>query len=87
MHRHIKPTEPQKRIKLIIYNTKLKTSNLIVMNNTNSPKTPLNQSNVEYQFTCPFRECLSENNLTPTLVIQQPHSLVSLPTIFPTEVP
>ena len=37
INRHIKPTKPQKQIKLIIYNTKYKTSNLIVKNNTNSP--------------------------------------------------
>ena len=29
IHRHIKPIEPQKQIKLIIYYTKSKTSNLI----------------------------------------------------------
>ena len=59
--RHIKPIEKQKQIKLIIYYTKLKTSNLIVKNNTNSAKIHLNQSNVDYEFLCPFRECLSKN--------------------------
>ena len=39
IHRHTKPTEPQKQIKLIIYNTKFKTYNLIVKNYTNPPKT------------------------------------------------
>ena len=34
---NIKPTEPQKQIKLIIYYTKFKTSNLIVKNNTTPP--------------------------------------------------
>ena len=36
--RHIKPIEKQKQIKLIIYYTKFKISNLIVNNNTNSGK-------------------------------------------------
>ena len=38
INRHIKPTEPQKQIKLIIYCIKYKTSNFIVKNNTNPPK-------------------------------------------------
>ena len=40
IHRHIKPNEPQKWIKLIIYYIKFKTSNLLVKNNTNSPPIP-----------------------------------------------
>ena len=42
IHRHIKPTKPQKQIKHIIYYTKFKTSNFIVKNNTNFPQTPQN---------------------------------------------
>ena len=57
--RHIKPIE--KQMKLIIYNTKFKTSNLIVKNNTNSVKIHLNQANVVYKFICPFWECLPKN--------------------------
>ena len=41
-----KPAESQKQINLIIYYTKFKTSNIIVKNNTNSPKTPFTQNNV-----------------------------------------
>ena len=67
--RHIKPTESHKQIKLIIYFTKYKTSNLIVRNNTNSPNPLLTQTNVAYKFTCPFRECFSENNITPNIYI------------------
>ena len=59
--RNIKPTEQQKHIKLIIYYTKFKTSNLIVKNNTNSPKTLLNQTNVVYKFICPLCECIPKN--------------------------
>ena len=58
---HIKPIEKQKQMKLIIYFSKFKTSNLIVKNNTNSAKTLLNQINVVYKFICPFRECLLKN--------------------------
>ena len=38
--------EQLEHIKLIIYYTKFKTSNLVVKNNANSPKTLLNQTNV-----------------------------------------
>ena len=38
--RHIKPTEPQKQIKLIICYIKSKASNLITKNNTNTHKLP-----------------------------------------------
>ena len=40
IHWHIKPTEPQKQIKLTIHYTKFKIPNLTVKNNTNSPKPP-----------------------------------------------
>ena len=59
--RHIKPIEKQKQMKLIICNTKFKTSNLIVKNNTNHAKILLNQTNVVYELMCPFEECLSKN--------------------------
>ena len=55
----IKPFE--KQVKLIIYHTKFKTSNLIVKNKTNSAKIHLNQTNVVYKFMCPFQECLPKN--------------------------
>ena len=38
IHRHIKPTDHQKWMKRIVYYAKFKTSNLIIKNNTNSPK-------------------------------------------------
>ena len=48
IHRHLKPTEPQKQIKLIIY-----IINLI-------HPTPLKKktyTNVVYKFICPFQQC------------------------------
>ena len=54
--RHIKPIEKQKYINLIMYYIKLKTSNPIVKNNTNSAKILLNQTNVAHKFICPFRD-------------------------------
>ena len=57
----IKPIKKQKQIKLIVYDTKCKTSNLIGKNNINSTKIHLNQTNVVYKFICPFWECLLTN--------------------------
>ena len=34
-----------------------------------TPTDPLTQTNVVYKFTCPFRECLMENNITPNTCI------------------
>ena len=58
---HIKPIKNQKQIKLIIYYTKLKASNLIVKNNTNPAKIHLNQTDVVYIFICQFQECVPKN--------------------------
>ena len=58
---YMKRIEKQKQIKLIIYFTKFKTSNLIVKNNTNSTKIHINQTNVVFTFTCPCRACLLKN--------------------------
>ena len=68
IHWHIKHIEQQNQIKLIIYYTRFKTSNLIVKNNTNLPKTFLNKTNVVYKFTYPFQVCLSENKIFDTYI-------------------
>ena len=36
IHRNIHPTDPNKKIKLIIYDNKFKTSNLVIKNNSSS---------------------------------------------------
>ena len=61
IRRYVKLTEQPKQIKLFIYYTNFKMSKLIGENNTNSWKTLEHQTNVVYKFTCPFRECLLEN--------------------------
>ena len=55
--RHMKPIEKQKQIKLIISDTKFKSSNRIVKNNSNFAKIHLSQTKVVYK----FRECLPKN--------------------------
>ena len=56
--KHMKPIEKQIQMKIIIYLSKFKTSNLIVKN---SAKIHINQTNVVYKFICPFREWLPKN--------------------------
>ena len=70
--RHIKPSEKQKLIKLIIYYTKFKTSNLIVKNNIDSAKILLNQTNVVYEYIYVYFESASlKINIILTLAIQK----------------
>ena len=63
IHRNILPTDPNKKIKLIIYYNKFKTSNLVIKNNSSSSIRALQKANVIYQFKCPLGECISENNI------------------------
>ena len=73
IHRNILPTDPNKKIKLIIYYNKLKTSNLIIKNNSFPSIGVWQKTNVIYQFKCPLGDCISENNniyvglISPTL--------------------
>ena len=67
MKRNILPTDPNKKVKLIIYYNKFKTFNLVINNNP-----PL----IIYQFKCTLGDCISENNsiyvgLISTTLLQQ----------------
>ena len=62
IHRNILPTDPNKRIKLIMYYNKFKTSNLVIKNNSSRLIGVLRKTNVIYQFKCPLGDCISENN-------------------------
>ena len=65
IHRNILPTDPNKRIKLIIYyNNKFKTSNLVMRNNSSPSIGVLQKTNVIYKFKCPLGDCISDNNNT-----------------------
>ena len=61
IYRNILPTDPNKKIKLIIYYDKFKTPNLVIKNNS-SPIGVLQKTNVIYQFKCPLEDCFSGNN-------------------------
>ena len=61
IHRNKFPTDPNKKIKLIIYYNKFKTSNLIIKNNSSPSIGVLRKTNVIYYFKCPFGDCISEN--------------------------
>ena len=62
IHRNILPTDPNKKIKLIIYYNKFKTSNLVIRNNSSPSIGVLQKTNVIYKFKCPLRDCISDNN-------------------------
>ena len=51
-----------KKIKLIIYYNKFKSSNLVIKNNPSPSVGVLQKNNVIYQFKCPLGDCISENN-------------------------
>ena len=65
--KNILPNDPNKKIKLIIYYNKFKTSTLVIKNNS-SPSIGVLQkkkkkNNVIYHFKCPLKDCISENNI------------------------
>ena len=62
IHRNILPSDPNKKTKLIIYNNKFKTSNLVIRNNSSPSIGVLQKNNVIYQFKCPLGDCISDDN-------------------------
>ena len=62
IQRNILPTDPNKKIKLIIYYNKFKICNLVIKNNSSSSIEILPKTNIIYQFKCPLGDCISENN-------------------------
>ena len=62
IHKNILPTDPNKKIKLVIYYNKFKTSNLVVRNNSSPSIGVLQKTNVIYKFKCPLGDCISDNN-------------------------
>ena len=56
------PTDPTKKVKLIIYYNKFKTSNLIISNNTSPSTELLDRTNVVYMFKCPLGDCVFKEN-------------------------
>ena len=54
IHENVLPTDPTKKVRLIIYYNEFKTSNVIIFNNS-SPSTELfERTNVAYMFKCPL---------------------------------
>ena len=52
-----------KKIKLITYYNKSKTSNLVIKNNSSFSNGVLQKNNVIYQFKCRLGDCISDNNI------------------------
>ena len=75
IHKNILPTDPNKKIKLIIY-YKFKTSNLVIRNNSSPSIGVMQKTNVIYKFKCPLGDCISDNNniyvgLTSTTLLRR----------------
>ena len=62
IHKNIPPTDPNKKIELIIYYNKFKISNLVIRNNSSPSIGVLQKTNVIYKFKCPLGDCISDNN-------------------------
>ena len=62
--KNVFPTDPTKKIRLIIYYNKFKTSNLIISNNSSPSTEFLDGTNIVYMFKCLLEDCVSnENNM------------------------
>ena len=62
IHKNILPTDPNKKIKLILYYYKFKTLNLVIRNNSSPSLGVLQKTKVIYKFKCPFGDCISDND-------------------------
>ena len=60
--KNVLPTDSSKKIRLIIYYKKLKTSNLIISNNSSPSTELLDSTNIVYMFKCTFGDCVSNVN-------------------------
>ena len=54
VQKNSKCNDPSQKLKVIFYYNNPRTSNLVMKNNLTTEYSPLNQTNVVYQFTCPY---------------------------------
>ena len=64
IQKNVLPADPTKKVRLIIYYNKFKTSNLIISNNISPTTELLDTTNVVYMFKCRFGDCVSKENNT-----------------------
>ena len=62
IQKNVLPTDSTKKVRLIFYNNKFKTSNLIISNNTSPSTELLDRTNVVYMFKFPLEDCVSKEN-------------------------
>ena len=62
IQKNVLPTDPTKRVWLIIYYNKFKTSNVIISNNTSLSTELLDRTNVLNMFKCPLGDCVFKEN-------------------------
>ena len=73
LKQNISPVETDNKIKVIIYYNKFKTANLVLCNNPSKNRDKVAQTNVVYEFKCPFRN--SDSCLNSTYIGQTTTSL------------
>ena len=71
--KNTKCADPKQKLKFIIYYKNPPTSNLVMKNNLTAPNSPLQQTNVVYQFTCPNLHCQAERyiGMTQTTLLRR----------------
>ena len=57
IRRYITTTDPEKKLRFIIYYRKFRTTNLIIKNNSSPKPKSLQETSVIYQFICPMGIC------------------------------
>ena len=62
IHKNVLPIDPIKKVRLIIYFKKFKTSNLIISNSTSPSTALLDRTNIGYFIKCSLGECVSQEN-------------------------
>ena len=60
--KNVLPTDPTKKVRLIIYYNNFITSNLIISNNTSLSIKLLGKTNIVYMFKCPLGDCIFKEN-------------------------
>ena len=70
LKQNISPVETDNKIKVIIYYNKFKTANLVLCNNASKNRDKVAQTNVVYEFKCPFGNsdsCLNSTYIGKTV--------------------
>ena len=62
IQKYVLPTDPTKKVRLIVYYNEFKTSNLITSKNTSPSTENHDRKNVAYMFKRPLGDCVAKEN-------------------------